>query len=70
MATALLIIPASDFLPAPLFASTPKAAQRFIEFFTAQINNDYTRLSYLNATRRIAACRYTFTGQIFCGSGW
>jgi site-specific recombinase XerD len=28
------------------------AAKRFIEFFTAQINNDHTRKSYLNATRR------------------
>jgi site-specific recombinase XerD len=42
-------------LPAPLFAPTPKAAKRFVEFFTAQINNDHTRKAYLNATRRFAA---------------
>jgi hypothetical protein len=33
---------------------SPKAAQRFVEFFTAQINNDHTRKAYLNATRRFA----------------
>jgi site-specific recombinase XerD len=38
-----------------LFAPTPKAAQRFVEFFTAQVNNDHTRKAYLNATRRFAA---------------
>jgi site-specific recombinase XerD len=41
-------------LPARLFAPTPKAAKRVLEFFTAQINNDHTRKSYLNATRRFA----------------
>jgi site-specific recombinase XerC len=40
--------------PASLFAPTPKAAQRVLEFFTTQINNDHTRKSYLNATRRFA----------------
>jgi site-specific recombinase XerD len=40
---------------APLFTPTPKAAQRVLEFFTAQINNDHTRRAYLNATRRFAA---------------
>ena len=39
----LIIAPADDLLPAPLFAPTPKAAKRFVEFFTAQINNDHTR---------------------------
>ena len=39
---------------APLFASTPKAAQRFVEFFTEQINNEHTRRAYLNAARRFA----------------
>lgn len=53
--TQLVLSPASDLLPAKLFAPTPKAAQRFIEFFTAQINNDHTRKAYLNATRRFAA---------------
>jgi site-specific recombinase XerD len=52
MTSDLLIAPAPDLLPAPLFAPTPKAAQRFVEFFTAQINNDHTRKAYLNATRR------------------
>ncbi len=41
--------------PAPLFAPTPKAARRVLEFFTAQINNDHTRRAYLNASRRFAA---------------
>jgi hypothetical protein len=41
------------FQPA-LFTPTPKAAKRVLEFFTAQINNDYTRKAYLNATRRFA----------------
>src|SRR6202011_1574435 len=40
--------------PAPLFTPTPKAAQRVLEFFTAQINNDHTRRAYVNATRRFA----------------
>jgi hypothetical protein len=45
--------------PAPLFqvtffTPTPKAAKRVLEFFTAQINNDYTRKAYMNATRRFA----------------
>jgi integrase/recombinase XerD len=52
MTTAL--IPASAVLPAPLFAPTPKAAKRVVEFFTAQINNDHTRKAYLNAARRFA----------------
>ncbi|MGI8782610.1 MAG: tyrosine-type recombinase/integrase [Acidobacteriota bacterium] len=40
--------------PAALFAPTPKAAKRVLEFFTAQINNDHTRKAYLNAARRFA----------------
>jgi site-specific recombinase XerD len=39
----------------PLFAPTPQAARRVLEFFTAQINNDHTRKAYWNATRRFAA---------------
>ena len=54
MTTALIVAPAPDLIPAPLFAPTPKAAQRVVEFFTAQINNDHTRRAYLNATRRFA----------------
>jgi len=47
-------VPASDLAPARLFAPTPKAARRTVEFFTAQINNDHTRKAYLNAARRFA----------------
>lgn len=54
MSTALVVAPSPDLLPDALFAPSKKAAQRFIEFFTAQINNDHTRKSYLNATRRFA----------------
>jgi hypothetical protein len=35
--------------------SACKAAQRVLEFFTGQINNDHTRRAYVNATRRFAA---------------
>lgn len=52
--TALTVLPSPGVLPAKLFAPTEKAAKRVIEFFTAQINNDHTRRSYLNATRRFA----------------
>jgi site-specific recombinase XerD len=45
---------APSLTPAPLYAPTPKAAKRVLEFFTAQINNDHTRLAYPNATRRFA----------------
>ena len=54
MTTALILSPAPGLLPARLFAPTPKAARRVLEFFTAQINNDHTRKAYLNATRRFA----------------
>jgi site-specific recombinase XerD len=54
MTTDLILSPAQGQLPARLFAPTPKAAQRVVEFFTAQINNDHTRKAYLNATRRFA----------------
>src|ERR1700736_4317118 len=50
----LIIAPSQDLRPAPLFAPTRKAARRFLEFFTAQINNAHTRRAYLNATRRFA----------------
>jgi site-specific recombinase XerD len=52
--TQLAVAPAPALLPAPLFAPTPRAARRFVEFFTAQINNDHTRKAYLNATQRFA----------------
>ena len=38
-------------LPATLFSPAPRSAQRFVEFFTAHINNEHTRQAYLNATR-------------------
>jgi site-specific recombinase XerD len=52
--TDLIVAPSPDLLPARLFTPTPKAAKRVLEFFTAQINNDHTRKSYLNATKRFA----------------
>ena len=52
--TDLIIAPTPDLLPAALFAPTATATKRFVEFFTAQINNDHTRKSYLNATKRFA----------------
>jgi site-specific recombinase XerD len=55
MTTELIVSPAPTVLPARLFAPTPNAAKRVLEFFTAQINNDHTRKAYLNATRRFAA---------------
>jgi site-specific recombinase XerD len=55
MSTAVIVSPAPDLLPAVLFAPTPKAASRVLEFFTAQVNNDHTRKAYLNAARRFAA---------------
>ena len=54
MTSAVILSPAPSLIPAPLYAPTPKAAQRVLEFFTAQINNDHTRKAYLNATRRFA----------------
>src|SRR5258708_39394399 len=50
----LIIEPSDDLRPEPLFAPTRKAARRFLEFFTAQINNAHTRRAYVNATRRFA----------------
>jgi site-specific recombinase XerD len=52
--TALVLSPAPGLVPAGLFAPTPKAARRVVEFFTAQIDNDHTRKAYLNAARRFA----------------
>ena len=49
-----ILSPSPALHPASLFTPTPKAARRFVEFFTAQINNDHTRKAYLNATRRFA----------------
>jgi site-specific recombinase XerD len=52
--TDIILFAAPKLMPAQLYAPTPKAAQRVLEFFTAQINNDHTRRAYLNATRRFA----------------
>src|ERR1700722_4083440 len=63
--SAIVLAPAPELLPAPLFAPTPKAAKRVLEFFTAQINNDHTRKAYLNATRRFAEwCGARGIGQL------
>lgn len=35
----LILSPAPTVLPVRLFAPTPKAERRVLEFFTAQINN-------------------------------
>ena len=53
--TELILSPTAPLQPAPLFTPTPKAARRFLEFFTAQINNDHTRRAYLSASRRFDA---------------
>jgi site-specific recombinase XerD len=55
MTSDLIVSPSPELLPAQIFAPTPKAAKRVVEFFTAQINNDHTRAAYLNATKRFAA---------------
>jgi hypothetical protein len=50
------LVPASPpMFQVSLFAPTPAASRRAIEFFTAQINNDHTRKAYLNAAREFAA---------------
>ena len=49
-----IIAPSPELQPAALFTPTPKAAQRVLEFCTAQINNDNTRKANLNAMRRFA----------------
>ena len=61
----IILSPAPELQPALLFAPTPKAAKRVLEFFTAQINNDHTRKAYLNATRRFAQwCDSRGIGQL------
>jgi hypothetical protein len=54
MSNEIILHPINEIAPAAVFTPTPKAARRVLEFFTAQINNDPTRLAYLNATRRFA----------------
>jgi integrase/recombinase XerD len=48
----IILTPAEALVPDRLFAPTAKAAERVLEFFTAQINNDNTRSAYLIATKR------------------
>jgi site-specific recombinase XerD len=48
----ITLTPAAALVPDRLFAPTAKAAERVLEFFTAQINNDNTRSAYLIATKR------------------
>jgi hypothetical protein len=55
MSTEIILSPAPEPAPAPIFALMPKTARRTLEFFTAQINDDHTRKVYLNATRRFGA---------------
>jgi integrase/recombinase XerD len=55
MNTDIILSPTPGLQPEALYTPTPKAAQRVLEFFTAQINNDHTRRAYMNATRRFAA---------------
>ena len=43
VSAALILPPSPALTPAALFAPTPKAAQRFVKLFAAQINNDHTR---------------------------
>jgi site-specific recombinase XerD len=54
MSSDLILPPSPAVLPAQIFTPTPKAAKRVLEFFTAQINNDNTRVAYLNAAKRFA----------------
>ena len=65
MSTEIIVSLPPALAPAPIFAQTPKAARRTLEFFTAQINNDHTRKAYLNATRRFAQwCDQHGIGQL------
>jgi hypothetical protein len=48
------LIVAPELQPAALFTPTAKAAERVLDFFTSQINNDNTRKAYLNTTKRFA----------------
>lgn len=54
MSTEIVLSPAPELTPAPIFSPNPKAARRTLEFFTAQINNDHNRKAYMNAARRFA----------------
>lgn len=63
--TVIAIAPAPELQPAELFTPTPKAAERVVDFFTSQINNDNTRKAYLNATRRFSLwCEQRGIGEL------
>ena len=42
-------------VPAVIESAGPRAKKRFVEFFTANINNDNTRAAYLRAVRRFCS---------------
>jgi site-specific recombinase XerD len=64
MTNEIILFPTANLTPA-LFTPTPKATRRFMEFFTAQINNDNTRRAYLNATRRFSLwCKHRAIDQL------
>jgi integrase len=47
-----LALAAPDFLPSLIVEAGPRAAERFVEFFTANIRNKNTRWAYARATGR------------------
>lgn len=66
MTNAISLLPtAPELQAAPLFAPTPRAGKRVLEFFTGQIRNDHTRRAYLNAMRRFSEwCDRRGVGQL------
>jgi site-specific recombinase XerD len=55
MTNELSLLPtAPELQAAPLFAPTPRAGKRVLEFFTGQIRNDHTRRAYVSAMRRFS----------------
>jgi site-specific recombinase XerD len=52
---ALAIPPAPDSSLTSLFAATPHAAKRTLEFFATQIHNDHTSRAYLQAMETFSA---------------
>lgn len=51
----LLVIPGGKFTVPALFAPSPQAGERFIEFFTANIRNANTRAAYAHAVGGFAS---------------
>jgi len=66
MSNAISLLPtAPELQTAPLFAPTPRAGKRVLEFFTGQIRNDHTRRAYLNAMKRFSEwCDRRGVGQL------